>query len=128
VNAKEYLKTTPPAFKRSRLAPYWNDIAQLRGRDYTLGQVREFLVNNGVQISIAGLSQYINRREMRCGKRVATETPTRPQIWNSVSAAKVELANTLNGVVSSGNPLRVLSGSRNPSEFSALPAAKIEFN
>jgi hypothetical protein len=128
VDANEYLNKITPAFKRSRLAPFWNDITKLRGSNCTLGQVCEFLVDNGVQISIAGLSQYIKRHEVSCRTRVVPKNQTGHQVWNSTSAGKVEVANNLNGAVMSGNPLRVLSGSRIPGEFSPVPTAKIEFN
>lgn len=63
MDAHEFLKKVAPAAQRSRLAPFWNDIATLRENDCTLEQVRAFLAANGVQISIAGLSKYIKRRE-----------------------------------------------------------------
>lgn len=63
MDANEFLKKVTPAAQRSRLAPFWNDITQLRDSNCTLEQVCEFLAANGVQISIAGLSKYIKRRE-----------------------------------------------------------------
>lgn len=63
MDANEFLKKVKPAAQRSRVAPFWNDITKLRGSGCTLEQVCEFLAANGVQISIAGLSKYIKRRE-----------------------------------------------------------------
>jgi len=63
VDANEFLKKVTPAGQRSRLAPFWNDITKLRQSGCTLEQVCEFLATNGVQMSIAGLSKYIKRRE-----------------------------------------------------------------
>lgn len=63
MDANEFLKKVTPAGQRSRLAPFWNDITKLRQSGCTLEQVCEFLATNGVQMSIAGLSKYIKRRE-----------------------------------------------------------------
>ena len=63
MDANEFLKKVTPAGQRSRLAPFWNDITKLRQSGCTLEQVCEFLAANGVQMSIAGLSKYIKRRE-----------------------------------------------------------------
>lgn len=63
MDANEFLKKVTPAGQRSRLAPFWNDITKLRQSGCTLEQVCEFLAANDVQMSIAGLSKYIKRRE-----------------------------------------------------------------
>lgn len=65
MDADEFLKKVAPLAPRSRLAPYWGDIVKLRAHGCTLDQVREFLAVNQVQISMAGLSQYIRRREAK---------------------------------------------------------------
>ena len=67
MDANEFLKKVTPAGQRSRLAPFWNDITKLRQSGCTLEQVCEFLAANGVQMSIAGLSKYIKRREEKGG-------------------------------------------------------------
>jgi len=63
VDANEFLKKVTRAGSVARLAPFWNDITKLRQSGCTLEQVCEFLAANGVQMSIAGLSKYIKRRE-----------------------------------------------------------------
>lgn len=63
MDANEFLKKVTPAAHRSRLAPFWNDITKLRENNCTLDQVRDFLAANGVVISVAGLSNYIKRRD-----------------------------------------------------------------
>lgn len=73
MDANEFLKKVTPAGQRSRLAPFWNDITKLRQSGCTLEQVCEFLAANGVQMSIAGLSKYIKRREEK-GEQ-ATQKP-----------------------------------------------------
>lgn len=71
VDAAEFLKKVTPAGQRSRVAPFWNDITKLRESGCTLEQMCAFLAENGVQISIAGLSKYIKRREEKGeGERV----------------------------------------------------------
>lgn len=75
MDANEFAQMFKPGTQRSRLAPFWNDIAQLREGGYTLEQVCRFLAMNGVAITVAGLSTYIKRRE---GKEDSIQT-TEPQ-------------------------------------------------
>jgi hypothetical protein len=79
VDANEFLKKVTPAAQRSRLAPFWSDITKLRGSGCTLEQVCEFLAANGVQISIAGLSKYIKRREEKGEGEQVSESTARPE-------------------------------------------------
>lgn len=67
MDADEFLKRVEPAAKRSRLAPFLDDIKKLRGEGCTLDQVREFLAANGVTISVAGLSKFLKRQEEKPG-------------------------------------------------------------
>ena len=78
MDASEFLKKITPAGKRSRLAPYWEDIQKLRLSGCTLEQVCEFLAANGVQMSIAGLSKYIKRREEK-SSLTTTPQPSKAQ-------------------------------------------------
>jgi len=87
VDANEFLKKVTPAAQRSRLAPFWNDITQLRDSNCTLEQVCEFLAANGVQISIAGLSKYIKRREEKGEKAERVHAPATSQKPQRVHAA-----------------------------------------
>ena len=59
----EFLSKVTPGKQHSRLAPFLADITLLRQHGCTLEQVCEFLATNDVQISIAGLSKFIKRRE-----------------------------------------------------------------
>lgn len=135
MDANEFLRNVTPAVKRSRLVPYWEDIAKLRARNCTLDQVCGFLRENGVHISIAGLSKYIKRREENEKKRGISKTDIRPEIetsgrLNAESATKeaglVDAAPILD--LTSTNPLKALSGSRVAGEFNPIPTAKIEFD
>jgi hypothetical protein len=93
VDANEFLKKVTPAVQRSRLAPFWGDITKLRDSGCTLEQVCEFLAANQVQISIAGLSKYIKRREEKDDGRQVQEIALRTE---KVPATKHENAMTPN--------------------------------
>lgn len=88
MDANEFLKKVTPAAQRSRLAPFWNDITKLRGSGCTLEQVCEFLAANGVQISIAGLSKYIKRREEKGEGEQVAEQVARPERPKPVASQK----------------------------------------
>lgn len=78
MDANEYLKKVAPGARRSKLAPWLEDIRKLRANDYTLEQVCAFLEANGVTITIAGLSAYLRRMDAREQEQGA-KRPTRPQ-------------------------------------------------
>jgi len=131
MEANEFLRKVTPGVKRSRLAPYWAEITKLRNGNCTLAQVCEFLDENDVHISIAGLAQYIKRRQKTEGKggtqaaAIHTVTSPLPQPRNDASMAGSK--NALIEGLNSKNPLRVLSGNRKPGEFNPVPTANIEF-
>lgn len=87
MDANEFLKKVTPAAQRSRLAPFWNDITKLRENGCTLEQVCEFLAANGVQISIAGLSKYIKRRDEKGEKAERVHATDSQQKAQRVHAA-----------------------------------------
>lgn len=62
MDANEFLKLVSPAGKKSRLAPFLNDIEKLRTAGCTLEQVQDFLQRNGITISVSGLSAYLRRQ------------------------------------------------------------------
>jgi hypothetical protein len=55
----DFIRSTEPAYKESRLLPFWEEIRTARARKYTLAQIRQWLNQNGVDISIQGLSRFI---------------------------------------------------------------------
>ena len=134
MDANEFLRKVSPASKRSCVSPYWHDIVMLRDSNCTLGQVCEFLKENGVQISIAGLSKYIRRREEKEEKggtrktaiRTETQTAISPKAKPFGETGSIETSQITNST--SSNPLRALSGNREPGEFNPIPLAKIEFD
>ena len=82
MDALEFLSRVTPRKQHSRLDPFLADITLLRQRGCTLEQVCEFLAVNNVQISIAGLSKFIKRREEEPGaphrEAGATTSPATP--------------------------------------------------
>jgi hypothetical protein len=87
VSPSEFLEKIIPAAKGSRLAPYWDDIKTLRGKKCTLSQICDFLALNDVEMSVAGLSKYISRREATelSGRKSQTPKPTKSA--NSTTSA-----------------------------------------
>jgi DNA-binding transcriptional MerR regulator len=55
----DFIRSTEPAYKESRLLPFWEEIRIARARKYTLAQIRQWLNQNGIDISIQGLSRFI---------------------------------------------------------------------
>lgn len=65
MDVEKYLETVEKkAGKRSRLEPFISDIAKLREEGCSLEQVREYLHLNGTEISVSGLSAYIQRKKI----------------------------------------------------------------
>lgn len=58
-NLDEFLEKTKPGAKKSRLHDFLPELKSLRERNYTLNQLREFLLENGVVISIPWLSAFL---------------------------------------------------------------------
>ncbi|WP_124678920.1 hypothetical protein [Burkholderia cenocepacia] len=63
MNREEFEKTTEPAGRKSKLAPFLIDIRALRDNGYSLQQVLEYLKANGVEISLRGLTAYLARHK-----------------------------------------------------------------
>ncbi len=133
MNTDEFLKRVTPAAKHSRLAPYWSQIKELRLRNCTLSQVCEFLKENGVVITIAGLSKYITRREQ---KEAGADLPnqkisTRTEHTDSPDAKRGEQSATETQTTvnrPTNNPLIVLGGNRRLGEHNPIPQSKPEFD
>ena len=134
MDANEFLRNVTPAVKRSRLVPYWDDIAKLRASNCSLGQVCGYLRENGVQISIAGLSKYIKKHEDSEKKESISKnnihTGKKTHVRSNAELTKKQSSFADASIldVLSDNPLKALSGSRIPGNFSPIPDAKIEFD
>lgn len=80
MNVDEFLKATEPKAKRSVLDPFYDDIKKLRTHGRTLSQVRDFLKANNVEITVAGLSKFLDRRDKNktdtVAKNIKNTTPT----------------------------------------------------
>lgn len=68
MNAADYFEKHPPSFKnRSKIAPFENDLLEYKNRGYTLIELQGYLIANGVKISLAGISAYIRRKQLKSG-------------------------------------------------------------
>jgi hypothetical protein len=120
-NLDEFLEKTKPGAKKSKLYEFLPELKSLREKNYTLGQLREFLKGNGVVVSIPWLSAFLRTHsthsdahsQKAIGKLLSQSHATKP--------APVSPAATVGG-----NPLRVLSGKPKEGEHSAIPLAKFE--
>ncbi|MBN3780476.1 hypothetical protein G3O06_23465 [Burkholderia sp. Ac-20345] len=63
MDREAFERTTEPAGRKSKLAPYLIDIRALRDGGYSLQQVLSFLKANGVEISLRGLTAYLARHK-----------------------------------------------------------------
>lgn len=122
MNTDEFLKKIKPAAKRSLLAPWWKEIRELREKNCTLDQVCKFLSLNGVEITIAGLSKYIKRQEMRESEENLQTNNIHKQARFSTSKS------TERPDINTSNPLRSLGGSRKFGEHNPIPESKPEFD
>ena len=69
MDAATYFEKRPPSFnKRSKISPFGSDLLEYKNRGYTLIELQGFLVANGVNISLAGISAYIRRKQLQSGK------------------------------------------------------------
>ena len=91
MDALAFLNTVTPA-KRSHLAPFWNDVVMLRNSGCSLKQVCAFLAVNNVTMSVAGLSKYIKRQEVRRGVAAAAAvTPLVPVVTPTATVPTLDL-------------------------------------
>jgi hypothetical protein len=66
MDAATFFENRPPSLnKRSRISPFGSDLLEYKKRGYTLLELQEFLAANGVKISLAGISAYIRRMQLR---------------------------------------------------------------
>jgi len=57
----DFMRTTPPKAKRSRLEQYKTEIQTLRSRGYAVQQIQEWLAINGLKVTPSAVQQYIAR-------------------------------------------------------------------
>lgn len=63
----DYMKTTRPKAKRSKLVTYRDEILVLNANDYSNSQVQDWLGQNGVQVSQETVRQFINKQKTAQG-------------------------------------------------------------
>lgn len=62
MDAEEFLKRNVKQ-PRSKLEPQWQNIQKLLDAGCTMTAIREFLLENNIEISLPGLTTYIKRRK-----------------------------------------------------------------
>lgn len=117
MDVDEFVKRVRPAARKSVLAPWLEAIQVLRGKDYTLDQVLEFLAENGVTISRAGLSAYLRRKSAKAeAKTPDAPAPTPPRQQQRALPAAV--------VPATPEPEDAPAGSHNPADLNRIISDK----
>jgi len=68
---EDFMRQTQPKAKRSRLEPFQEPILLLKSKGYANWQVREWLVSNGVEISLESVRKFINKQKIGNSPAVA---------------------------------------------------------
>lgn len=72
----EFLKLNPVNPHRSKLEPFWEDIVELRKAGMPYSSIVKFLAINGVEVTTAGLSDYVRRHALESLGPAASPPPT----------------------------------------------------
>jgi glutamyl/glutaminyl-tRNA synthetase len=96
MDVSEFTARVAPGKKVSKLAPFARQIGELRTKGYTLDQVREWLAQNGLEVSREAVRKFINRH----GEAVAsadskgslTAPPTSQQAPDAANPTALEHA------------------------------------
>ena len=112
MDALEFLSKVTPGKQHSRLTPFLADITLMRQHGCTLEQVCEFLATNNVQISVAGLSKFIKRREEGSATSPALHRDAGAATARGAPAKQVELAHEPPTSTRITNPADVRKASR----------------
>lgn len=62
IETTEFLKKITPSAKKGKLEPFSLQILELRAEGCSFKQISEFLSQNGVQVSIAFLSRFVDKK------------------------------------------------------------------
>lgn len=62
IETTEFLKKITPSAKKGKLEPFALQILELRAEGCSFKQISEFLNQNGVQVSIAFLSRFVDKK------------------------------------------------------------------
>ena len=91
----DFMDSTRPAQRQSKLLGYREDIRIARANKYTLAQICQWLKKNGVEVSIKGLSKFIKTQERRelakksVAASVTRETPPASNTGKSHATPKL---------------------------------------
>lgn len=79
LQASDYAKKNVPAGQRSKLWPHRTGIAELLAGNYSLRQIREWLAQNGVTVSVSALNEFVGRH-LTADNRPAMPASSKPAI------------------------------------------------
>jgi hypothetical protein len=104
----------PKGHRKSILEAWWTDIVDLRSDGYTNDQIVHYLATEGVNISITGLSKYIQRRLDKKAKITERE--------NSTQADKhaEKMSNNPTQSRESNNPFMKVEGAKSAASFNPI--------
>jgi len=68
MDIEEFEKRVKPSAKRSRLEPFRSQIFELKAKGYADWQVRDWLAENGLEVSRQAVQQFIKKGDK--GRRV----------------------------------------------------------
>jgi hypothetical protein len=74
LSSEEFARIVPPKRTRkgrSRLAPYRNELRDLKSKGYTYAQLQDYLLRNGVETSVANIADYFKRTAVMTTQAVA---------------------------------------------------------
>ena len=98
MNVDDFLKATEPKVKRSVLDPFYDDIKKLRNHGRTLSQVCDYLKLNNVEITVAGLSKFLERRNKNKIDSVVKKIEKTVQSITQEDDKVTEIADDTNGL------------------------------
>ena len=98
MNVDDFLKATEPKVKRSVLDPFYDDIKKLRNHGRTLSQVCDYLKLNNVEITVAGLSKFLERRNKAKISSLANHTENPSPTVTHIDDKETEVENSSSGL------------------------------
>jgi len=122
-----YMKTTRPKAKRSKLVKYLDEILVLNANGYSNLQVQDWLGQNGVQVSQETVRQFINKQ--KTAKGTETAKPSGHQANSTVADERKTTTATPGG---EGHHSEEESDNQqtifNPSDLRTVLSEKVDLN
>jgi hypothetical protein len=100
---EDFMKRTQPRARRSKLEPFQEGILLLKAKGYANGQVREWLLSNGVEISQEAVRKFINKHQVGSSPAVA-KIGTLPEPASSSVVGNVQDAEEQDNIQTVFNP------------------------